>query len=187
MAAILKLFPMDPAGAEAANLSELLRSTVAPQPAPAPSEAPGGNVEETWWTAALDFAVEAADAIQVAEERIANLEAQKRELESYLEKEVRALQARIKAADRSVQQAEARSAAAETRAERAEQRAERAETCLSRIRDQLSPIRRTRAAQVPAVERRSALRISTGPSERRASSWPARISITTQPITGPRT
>src|SRR3954451_5946328 len=137
MAAILKLFPMDPAGAEAANFSELLRSTVAP------SEAPGGNVEETWWTAALDFAVEAADAIQVAEERIANLEAEKREFESYLEKEVRALQARIKAADRSVQQAEARSAAAESRAERAEQRAERAETCLSRIRDQLSPIRRT--------------------------------------------
>src|SRR4051812_526326 len=142
MAAILKLFPMDLAGAEAANFSELLRSTVAPQPAP--SEAPGGNVEETWWTAALDFAVEAADAIQVAEERIGNLEAENRELESYLEKEVRALQARIEAADRSVQLAEARSAAVETRAERAEQRAERAEICLSRIRHQLSPIRRTR-------------------------------------------
>jgi hypothetical protein len=173
MAATLKLLPTEPSLGEAVrgwNLTDLLRRVAADDRGPPDEElaevstakprdpaarakspepqAPQSAAEEgETWTEALDLAVEATDAIRFADEHIARLEADNRELESYLEREIRALQARMRAADEIVQRAEAARHAAEARAERAEQRAETAETCLARIRDQLSPIRRNRAAK----------------------------------------
>lgn len=172
MAATLKLLPTEPVQAEPVrtwNLTDLLRRVAADDGAagepradeeavetldPALAEAvstragtePAVSALDHSWTDAVDLATEAAEAITLAEERIARLEADNRQLESYLEKEVRALQASMKAADEIVQRAEAAKAAAEARAERAEERAAAAEICLSRIRSQLSPIRRTRPA-----------------------------------------
>src|SRR3954447_14345951 len=163
MAATLKLLPAEQTPADPVrgwNLTDLLRRVAADDrgppdedlieeatAAPAQRKRPGteaaiervdalGPESDETWTEALDLAVEATDAIRIAEEHIARIEAQNRELESYLEKEVRSLQARMKAADEIVQRAEAGRAAAEARADRAEQRAETAERCLCRIRDQ---------------------------------------------------
>jgi chromosome segregation ATPase len=93
------------------------------------------------WIDALDLAIEATDAIRAADERIARLEAQNRELEKYLETEVRSLHGRVKTADELVARAEAAKAAAEERAREAERRADAVEIWLGRIRDQLTSIR----------------------------------------------
>ncbi len=93
------------------------------------------------WIDALDLAIEATDAIRAADERIARLEAQNRELEKYLETEVRSLHGRVKTADELVARAEAAKAAAEERARDAERRADAVEIWLGRIRDQLTSIR----------------------------------------------
>lgn len=93
------------------------------------------------WIDALDLAIEATDAIRAADERIARLEAQNRELEKYLETEVRSLHGRVKTADELVSRAEAAKAAAEERARDAERRADAVEIWLGRIRDQLTSIR----------------------------------------------
>ena len=174
MAATLKILPVEPTLGETGrswNLTDLLRRVAAddrPPPecetdpglesasAAMPGKSPPALGEavrwepaagEEPWADALDLAVEASDAIRFAEERIARLEAENRELEAYLEQEVRSLQARMKAADEVVQLTEAARSAAEARAERAEERADAAEKCLNRIRDQLSPIRRARTAR----------------------------------------
>lgn len=96
---------------------------------------------ESPWIDALDLAIEATDAIRAADERIARLEAQNRELEKYLETEVRSLHGRVKTADELVARAEAAKAAAEERAREAERRADAVEIWLGRIRDQLTSIR----------------------------------------------
>jgi small-conductance mechanosensitive channel len=93
------------------------------------------------WVDALDLAIEATDAIRAAEERIARLEAQNRELENYLETEVKSLHGRVKTADELVARAESAKAAAEERAREAERRADAVEIWLARIRDQLTTIR----------------------------------------------
>jgi hypothetical protein len=134
-------------GADARVEAPKLRDPSARAKSPEPRAPQSAAEEGETWTEALDLAVEATDAIRFADEHIARLEADNRELESYLEREIRALQARMRAADEIVQRAEAARQAAEARAERAEQRAETAETCLARIRDQLSPIRRNRVGK----------------------------------------
>ncbi len=115
-------------------------------PALEPERAPDGIVAsepeaDTPWIDALDLAIEATDAIRAADERIARLEAQNRELEKYLETEVRSLHGRVKTADELVARAEAAKAAAEERAREAERRADAVEIWLGRIRDQLTSIR----------------------------------------------
>src|SRR5215212_2832661 len=117
-------------------------STPAPEAERSPDVVMASKPEsDAPWIHALDLAIEATDAIRAADERIARLEAQNRELEKYLETEVRSLHGRVKTADELVARAEAAKAAAEERAREAERRADAVEIWLGRIRDQLTSIR----------------------------------------------
>jgi small-conductance mechanosensitive channel len=124
-----------------------LPSASQPESAPDPVLASAPDADAPWIDA-LDLAIEATDAIRAAEERIARLEAQNRELETYLETEIRSLHGRVKTADELLARSETAKAAAEERARDAERRADAVEIWLGRIRDQLTSIRPHAAARL---------------------------------------
>lgn len=128
--------------AEAPVAISIKASNAEPEPERTPDPVAASEIEAgAPWVDALDLAIEATDAIRAAEERIARLEAQNRELENYLETEVKSLHGRVKTADELVARAESAKAAAEERAREAERRADAVEIWLARIRDQLTSIR----------------------------------------------
>jgi hypothetical protein len=131
--------PPEPAAMETTG-PEMPAPAAEAEPAPEPIVASEPDADVPWIDA-LDLAVEATDAIRAAEERIARLEAQNRELEAYLETELRSLHGRVKTADELLARSETAKAAAEERAREAERRADTVEIWLGRIRDQLTSIR----------------------------------------------